>query len=79
MIPERLSAGMVIEWQGYPVLLLSDPVGDRLECAAHYLRIGPPLTGVRYHSRFYAGDKHLWDEPLTDEEEATVMRLLLTR
>lgn len=79
MIPERLEAGMILEWQGYPVLLLSDPTGDRHECEAFYLRTGPPLAAAPRQPRFYASEKHLWEDPLTDEEEATVMRLLLTR
>lgn len=80
--------GDIIEWQGVPVLVLSDPKPDparyegRWVADVAYIRLYPSVSefvkvGVRREG-FNVCEKARWTESLTDEEEALAMRLLLS-
>jgi hypothetical protein len=80
--------GDIVEWMHVPVAVLSTPefrhAGGRVKSwysRATYLRL--PRQPFEYRvgqiiPDFQMGGKYTWDALLTDEEEALVMRLLLT-
>jgi len=88
---EQIKPGVVLQWVGAPVVVLSDPFlikqgnGEKIAHArcAYLRRATAAMAGWckqpgEVVPRFKVQDQLPWSEPLTDEEEALAMRLLLT-
>ena len=79
--PEDIRPGTIVEWMGCPVVVLGVP-DNRPRCYAPAAYLRCPREVFTYAkgqviTEFQCNWKELWTKPLTDEEEALAMRLLL--
>jgi hypothetical protein len=85
---DQIGPGTIVEWQGVPVAVLSDPwtidygsASEKVRARAVYL--ARPSGGGQAErgwvcKEFCVTGKTLWPYPLSDEDEAFVMRMILT-